>query len=102
MEDVIEEGSRSLSTDRADQGDLKEVKNMANTRKIQISVKPLMMHPKAQPAGSRHNRFLNRERVRLAKEAFDETASAQSLAQKKGPGDIILGYLAESEGGKEL
>ena len=70
---------------------------MTNIRKIQNSVKPLMMpFSKAEPAGARLRR--PKRRVELVKEAFSETAGIQSLAQEKGPGDIILGYLGGSEG----
>ena len=51
---------------------------------------------KAEPAGARLRR--PKRRVELVKEAFSETAGIQSLAQEKGPGDIILGYLGGSEG----
>ena len=51
---------------------------------------------KAEPAGTRHRR--PKRRVKLAKEAFNETAGIQSLAQEKGPGDIILGYLVDQKG----
>ena len=67
---------------------------MTYIRKIKNSVKPLMMlFSKAPPAGARHDRFLNRERAKLAKEAFDETRKSGLLGQEKGPGDIILSYL---------
>jgi hypothetical protein len=52
--------------------------------------------PNAGPLRSRIQR--PKRRVELVKEAFSETASNQLLAQEKGPGDIILGYLGESEG----
>ena len=54
---------------------------------------------KAEPAGARHDRhdrLLNIERVKFAKEAFAETEGLEFLAQKEktgGPEDIIFGYI---------
>ena len=82
---------------QADQGDLEKVKENDRYKKDPEFRKAIDdAFSKAKPAGSRLRRFL--ERFRLAKETFGETAGIQSLAQEKGPGDIILGYLDESEG----
>ena len=70
---------------------------MTNIRKIQNSVKPLMMPSQKLNLQEQDIRRPKR-RVELVKEAFSETAGIQSLAQEKGPGDIILGYLGGSEG----
>ena len=70
---------------------------MTNIRKIKNSVKPLMM-PSQKLNLQELDFAVPREELKLAKEAFSETAGIQSLAQEKGPGDIILGYLGGSEG----
>jgi hypothetical protein len=82
---------------QADQGDLEKVKehdkykyNPEFRKAIDGAIS------KAEPAGARLCR--PKRRAEIAKEAFSETASIQSLAQEKGPGDIIVGYLCGSEG----
>jgi hypothetical protein len=83
--------------DQADQGDLEKAKEHHRCKEDAASSKIIDdAFSRAEPAGSRHARPAERaERVRLAKEAFDETPSI-NLGQKKGggPEDIIFDYLA--------
>ena len=82
---------------QADQGDLEEIKEHGIYKENQEFRKAIDdAFSKAEPAGSRLRR--PKRRAELVKEAFGETAGIQSLAQEKGPGDIILGYLGGSEG----
>jgi hypothetical protein len=83
----------------ADQGDLKRVENYSGYHKDSEFRGAIdNAFSKAKPAGSRHIRFLVREMVKLAMNAFSETADIQSLDQEERPRDIILGYLGELEG----
>jgi hypothetical protein len=81
---------------QADQGDLEEVKKRAKYKqdpKFSKAIDDAFL--KAEHAGARQNR--PKRRAELVKEAFNETTGIQALAQGKGPGDIILGYLGRSE-----
>ena len=82
---------------QADQSDLEKVKKDYKYKEDPEFSKVIDdAFSRAEPAGARLRR--PKRRVELVKEAFSETAGIQSLAQEKGPGDIILGYLNESEG----
>ena len=82
---------------QADQSDLEKVKKDYKYKEDPEFRKAIDdAFSRAEPAGARLRR--PKRRVELVKEAFSETAGIQSLAQEKGPGDIILGYLNESEG----
>ena len=80
---------------QADQGDLGKAKEHDNYEEDLEFRKAIDdAFPRAEPAGSRHARFLNKERVRLAKEAFSEFPST-NLSPKNGggPEDIIFDYI---------
>jgi hypothetical protein len=80
----------------ADQGDLEEAKKRDKYNEDQEFRKAIDdAFPNAEPAGARHSR--PKRRAEIAKKIFSETADVQSLAQEKGPGGIILGYLGGSE-----
>ena len=51
------------------------------------------VYSEAEPAGARHDRFFNRERVGLAMETFSETESTESSGREKELGGIIFDYL---------
>jgi hypothetical protein len=81
----------------ADQGDLEKAKKddkYKEDQEFRNTVDGAFSN--AKPAGARHSR--PKRRVELVKKTFSETAGIESLAQEKGPGDIILGYLCGSEG----
>ena len=85
---------------QADQGDLEEVKKRDTYKENQEFREAIDdAISKAEHAGARHDRFLNKERVKLAKEAFVEIEDLEFLAPKEKIGGIIESYhVDESEG----
>ena len=79
---------------QADQGDLKKVKNYDQYKNDPKFSKVIDgAFPRAEPAGSRHARFLNKESVRLAKETFTGIQGLEPLGKEDTLGGIISGYI---------
>ena len=87
---------------QADQGDLEEVKQMWEYKKDQDFRKAIDdAFPKAEPAGERHERPLNREIAKLAMKTFSEIGGLEPLDNENALGGIIGSYLVGgSEGTK--
>jgi hypothetical protein len=88
----------SFLLDHADQGDLDEAKKRdkyknGNGRFLEFREAIDDAIPKAESAGSRHDRFFNREIAKVAKKTFSEIPEIEPLSHETEIGGIISGYL---------
>ena len=82
---------------QADQSDLKEVKQTWEYKKDQEFRKAIDgAFPKPRPAVPRHERFLNRERTKLAMKIFSEIEGLEPLGKENALGGIIGSYIVST------